>query len=232
MTIEHHKIKFSFNKAIEALKQETKDYSCYKRELKLYENILKSFDGLTYTTEVEDTKTAQFFNMEFGEISETSKLYYIMVWNVQKALEIIKQKNILPTSYEVEGYRDSLRNVQINPIYAKYHNPAPIIIAKGPHKEDVIIDGNHRTYYAIKNNIKTIPAYVLTMEDSLECIHTHELRAIFKIHKNLMEIAYRIVGDNKKTLSFSEQFEDGKLFPLHSKAISKWWSSVLLFLEI
>ena len=232
MSVQHNKYQFNFDRAIEILKDATKNFVCYQRELNLYQTILKSFEGLEYITENEIGKIAQFYEVEFGEISETSGLQYTMVWNVQQALELIKQKNYVPVEYFIENYRNSFHDTYINKTHAQRCNSEPIIIAKGPHNEDVIIDGNHRIYYAFSNNLKTIPAYILTIEDSIECIHTEELRTIFKIHKNLMEISYKVAGLNTKKLSYSDCFENGKLFSLHKKSSSHLLSSLLLFFEI
>lgn len=232
MSIQHNKYQFNFDRAIEILKDATQNFVCYQRELDLYQTILKSFESLEYITENEIGKIAQFYEVEFGEISETSGLQYTMVWNVQQALELIKQKNYVPVEYFIENYRNSFHDTYINKTHAQKYNSEPIIIAKGPHNEDVLIDGNHRMYYAFTNNLKTIPAYVLTIEDSIECIHTEELRTIFKIHKNLMEISYKVAGLNTKKLSYSDCFENGKLFSLHKKLSSHLLSSLLLFFEI
>lgn len=226
------KYNFNFDIAMETLENKCKDYICYKRELKLYKKILDSINGLTYVCENEVGKTSQFFEVQFGGISETCGLEYLMVWNVQKSEKLIKEKNIEPINFVVENYIESFKETEINEEHAKKYNPSPIIIAKGPHNEDIIIDGNHRMHYAIKNNIKTIKAYVLNIEDSIECIHTEELKKIFKIHKNLMEISNRVCGLNKRKLTLTDKFEKGKLFSFHHTLGSFLLSSILLCLEI
>ena len=232
MSIQYSKYQFNFDRAIDILKDKTQNFVCYQRELNLYQAILKSFEGLEYITKNENEKNAQYYEVEFGEISETSGLQYTMVWNIQQALELIKQKKYVPVEYAIENYRNSFHDTYINKTHARRYNSEPIIIAKGPHSEDVLIDGNHRMYYAFSNNLKTIPAYILTIEDSIECICTEELRTIFKIHKNLMEISYKVAGLNKRKLAYSECFEDGKLFSLHKKLSSYLLSSLLLFFQI
>lgn len=226
------KYNFNFDIAIEMLEVRCKGFICYKRELKLYKKIINSIKGLTYVRENEIGKTGQFFEAQFGEVSQTSGLEYIIIWNVQRAEKLIEEKNIVPIDYTVENYIESFKEIEINKEHAKKYNPSPIIVAKGPHNEDIIIDGNHRMHYAIENNIKTIKAYVLNIEDSIGCLHTEEFKKIFKIHKNLMEISNRVCGLNKRKLSLTDEFEKGKLFSFHHTQGSFLLSSILLCLEI
>lgn len=226
------KYDFNFNKAIELLEENMKIFKCYSSELKLYKKILKSFENLTFTCENELGKKTQFFEVEFGKNTKNSGLEYTMVWNVQMAEKLINDKKLIPVDYEVKNYISSFYDTDINKYHASKYNPTPIIIAKGPHFEDIVIDGNHRMHYAIVNKKTTIPAYILNIEESIECIHTEELKKIFIIHKNILEIVYRFKDNNKVKLRYSKNFEKRTLYPLHNSFIKSLLSRLFLFFEI
>lgn len=232
--IENKNYIFNFEKALDEIEKITDGYFCYHREICLYRKLLNNIRVKSYINSNEPGKEAQFFEAEFGEISETSGVFYIMVWNVQSAQTIIKMRKLIPVEYNVAKYESSFQQACIdnNKAFMAQYNKEPVIFVKGPHNEDVLIDGNHRFFNALANKKRSITAYMLSMEDSIKCIHTEELRTIFKIHKNIIEIGNHIAGLNSKKLYFCNNFKKGALFPLYSNVILQACTSFLFLLDL
>lgn len=203
----------------------------YHREVSLYRKILYPLKDKIYYRTYSNSNDQYFETNVF--ITDNKSCHYTMVWDVQKALHLIKEKNMLPVQYNVEDYKSNFEDTNIMPskaISAQF-NKDPVIFVKWPGNLDVLIDGNHRYYNALKSKRKTIPAYVLSIEESMQCMLNEDFRSLFKIHHNLLLLQNRRVLNSSSPIGFSDSFDETKLFSLHKSGFSRFISSILLFLQ-
>lgn len=142
-----------------------------------------------------DFKTVQTYTSKFFF---DDNQYYKISWNIAKAEEIIAESNAPVVKFNLEKLSDSLFEKDITPSYLNIakNNKNPIIIAAyEPTQGYIPIDGNHRAFARLKENKKTIDAYILSPQGHMLAMCSTLDYALYMFAHNLNVLGCYVCGE-------------------------------------
>lgn len=224
------KFNFHFDEILYQMLYDTKDNAFFRNEVKCYIDLVRQF-GNSYKKKGDNK--SQFYKTEFF-YDDTRICSYEIEWNIDSAMEIIQRDKIQPISFSISSYQKFFHEETLNEIRKIFTagDNTPVIVVEYPmiyEPKLVLIDGNHRYYNALNKGKRTIPAFRLTVAQSLECMQNDTFRDLFKIHHNICQIILA-KKSNSRDLIFAENGNDNTLFQLHNGLFSRIYSKWLLLL--
>lgn len=157
----------------------------YKEQIQKCEISGQSLDFKT-----QQTYTAEFF---FND-----NQYYRISWNIAKAQEIITKNNAPVVKMELKKLSNSIFEKDITSSYLNIakHNNKPIIVAfYEPTQEYIPIDGNHRAYARLKENKRTIDAYILSPQGHMDSMCSTLDYSLYMFAHNLNVLGCYVCGE-------------------------------------
>ncbi|MBF8376790.1 hypothetical protein IW967_02740 [Alicyclobacillus mali] len=120
--------------------------------------------------------------------------YYHLCWDIQKALSIIKKRDIKPIDMPINDLIKTVdvNNLNLSNLHSPHFKPHPVLVAKFPMipEQFVVIDGNHTVYWAYQHGIVGIKGYLLETQDHLPAMTHNLFRTLFAIHSNIGSIGF------------------------------------------
>lgn len=214
--------------AVKMLEDATGCHSFLNSEIELYRNIVAGFEK--EYSKISENILLQFFECEFY-VDSTKKSKYTMVWDVEKAKEIIKRDEVILQDYSINRYINNFDATEINEakLMMSKNSTTPVIFGKySPCQSDVLIDGNHRFRNAIESASVTLPAYVLSIKQTLECMLNETFRTLYKVHHNMIVITQKMLNQISH-IKYSNEEKENSLYQLRQSKISCLISAIKMF---
>lgn len=139
-----------------------------------------------------DNINAYYREIKFPTLGDS----YKVVWNVDKATQIIKREKMNTSLMDINEFHIPFDELDKKVLESAIHNKKPAIAVHLPALDftnmgKILIDGSHRTAAKLKQanakkNINPkIKAYVLDEELCYECMSHEFFRVLTKVHYNL-----------------------------------------------
>ena len=173
-----------------------------KYELDYYIERIYDIQNKSYQLIKENTDS-QFFIQIYSLLG----LIVNLKFSIDKAEQIIREKNIPTTIIDTDNINLSQTKININKIKAlsSQSEHKPIIIAYSFLNETFIIDGIHRTYIAQKKHQKSISAYILSFEETLDCLVSDYHRMLYIISYNISKILNLLKEEKIKYIYYTHK---------------------------
>lgn len=173
-----------------------------KYELDFYIGKIHNIQNKSYYLTRKNIDS-QFFTQDYNMLGLT----FTLTFSIDKAEQIIKEKNIPITSIPTNSINLSKSEININKIKALslQSEHSPIIIAYNFINETLIIDGIHRTYIAQNKQQQNISAYILSFEETLDCLVSDYHRILYIISYNLDKILNLLKEEKIKYIHYTDK---------------------------